>query len=362
MSARKLVSLKEAIASGATRFFTGVPCTKGHIAERRVVGQHCVECHRENAQRYRQRPTRVNADVSNTRIVPALVAGWPTLDLLLQLYSLKRLQAAIVDGDNHYFTGELCIHGHMDLRRAINGSCVACDWYKRHGSDDNRKDYLHNVLKWATLEPALPEWPLVSHEDALAQGFARYYAREICKNGHIAPKYVGNHECTLCSSRRNRERYASDPEFRQRRIRYEVERNRRPAVRENRLIQMQEYNRRPEVRQKLLTSIKEIPVFKLKWNIKTLLRNTLRKHRHKKDTKLQAILDCTIAEFKDHIARQFADGMTWENHGEWELDHIVPLSSATTGQDVIALFHHTNIRPQWRGSNRSKGKNRDFLI
>jgi len=125
---------------------------------------------------------------------------------------------------------------------------------------------------------------------------------------------------------------------------------------------MREYNSRPEVRQRLLTSIKEIPLVRLKWNIKSLLRNTLKNHQYKKDTKLQAILGCKIPEFKEHIARQFTDGMTWENYGEWELDHIVPLSSAHTGPEAIALFHHTNIRPLWKGANRSKGPSRNFLI
>jgi hypothetical protein len=369
MSSKKLVSLLEATAIGAKRFFTGVPCTNGHVAERRVVGQHCVECHRINAKRQRQRAKQVKGDggdldqASKRQVaVPTLLDGWPTLEMLLQIYSLKPLQAAVLSGSHRYFTGQICKRGHIDLRRVASGSCVACEWLKRSGSNEQRKEDLFCAINGAMAQPALPEWPLVSREEALAQDLPRYYSREICKNGHIGPRYVGNSECALCSSKRNRDRYASDPEFRQHRIGYESERNRRPDVRERRLVQMREYNRRPEVRQRLLTSIKEIPLVKLKWNTKTLLRNTLRNRQHKKETKLQSILGCTIAAFKDHIARQFTKGMTWENYGEWELDHIVPLSSAATGEEVIALFHHTNVRPLWKVANRSKGPTRDFLI
>ena len=39
-----LVSYKQAIAQGLSRYFTGKPCKHGHIAERRVSGRCCVVC------------------------------------------------------------------------------------------------------------------------------------------------------------------------------------------------------------------------------------------------------------------------------------------------------------------------------
>ena len=36
-------------------------------------------------------------------------------------------------------------------------------------------------------------------------------------------------------------------------------------------------------------------------------------------------LCCTIAEFKAHIEKQFKEGMSWDNHGEWHIDHIIPI-------------------------------------
>ena len=369
MLSGKPVSLAEAIEKEAKRFFTGVPCNNGHVAERRVIGQHCVECHRINAKLHRKRNAINKAEgrddeLSRKAQVTAqfVVDGWPTLDTLSKLHSVRSVEDAILDGRSYYFTGKPCKYGHVDLRRTANGSCTACEWRKKHGSDDRRKQYLVDAIYEASTQPALPEWPLIAREDAMAQKLPRFYIRELCKNGHIGPRYVGNNECTLCSSKRNRDRYANDPEFRAHRITYETERNRRPEVRMRRLFKMSEYNRRPDVRGRLLTRIKEDPLFKLEWNLRTLLRNALKKTDHKKTTKLQAILGCTVAEFKRHMERQFAEGMNWTNQGEWEMDHIVPLSSATTGPDVVALFHHTNLRPLWASRNRSKGARRDFLI
>ena len=38
--------------------------------------------------------------------------------------------------------------------------------------------------------------------------------------------------------------------------------------------------------------------------------------------------------------------MTLDNHGTyWEIDHIIPLATATTEEDIIRLNHYTNLQP-----------------
>jgi hypothetical protein len=67
-------------------------------------------------------------------------------------------------------------------------------------------------------------------------------------------------------------------------------------------------------------------------------------------------LGCTIGEFKEHIEKQFTDGMTWENHGEWHIDHIIPLQyNNPTIEEVIERLHWTNTQPLWATENISKG-------
>ena len=58
--------------------------------------------------------------------------------------------------------------------------------------------------------------------------------------------------------------------------------------------------------------------------------------------------------------------MTWENHGKyngeinygWDLDHIIPISSAITIEDVINLNHHTNLQPLCSYTNRYVKRNK----
>ena len=35
-------------------------------------------------------------------------------------------------------------------------------------------------------------------------------------------------------------------------------------------------------------------------------------------------LGCNIETFKKHIEQQFTEGMSWENYGEWHIDHKIP--------------------------------------
>jgi hypothetical protein len=74
----------------------------------------------------------------------------------------------------------------------------------------------------------------------------------------------------------------------------------------------------------------------------------------KRYEKTESILGCTIIDFIKHIKSKFTEGMTIDNHGEWHLDHIIPLSTAKTEEDVIKLCHYTNYQPLWAKDNLSK--------
>jgi hypothetical protein len=37
--------------------------------------------------------------------------------------------------------------------------------------------------------------------------------------------------------------------------------------------------------------------------------------------------------------------MSWDNLGEWHIDHIIPLASANTEKEMIDLCHYTNLQP-----------------
>ena len=68
-------------------------------------------------------------------------------------------------------------------------------------------------------------------------------------------------------------------------------------------------------------------------------------------------MGCDIEFLKKHLENQFLDGMTWDDKGfyGWHIDHIIPLSSAKTEEDVYKLCHYTNLQPLWAKDNYNKG-------
>lgn len=68
-------------------------------------------------------------------------------------------------------------------------------------------------------------------------------------------------------------------------------------------------------------------------------------------------LGCSIAEFRDYLAAKFAQGMSWANWGEWQIDHIRPLASfdLTDRAQFLRAAHFTNMQPLWAHENRAKG-------
>lgn len=55
-----VISRQEAAEKGLRRYFTGMPCSKGHVAERLVSTQSCCQCQRElNREWKRANATRV---------------------------------------------------------------------------------------------------------------------------------------------------------------------------------------------------------------------------------------------------------------------------------------------------------------
>jgi hypothetical protein len=74
-----------------------------------------------------------------------------------------------------------------------------------------------------------------------------------------------------------------------------------------------------------------------------------------KTKKTEKILGCSIEDFIKYIESLFQEGMSFNNYGDWELDHIIPISSAKTKELVEKLCHHTNYQPLWWQENLKKG-------
>jgi len=106
----------------------------------------------------------------------------------------------------------------------------------------------------------------------------------------------------------------------------------------------------------------EDPKFAMINRISARMRQALAFKGLTKTTKTMEALGCTSDQFQRHIELQFSKGMSWANRGKWHLDHIVPISSAETEQEIVRLSHYLNLRPLWAEENLSKSKKQTHLI
>jgi hypothetical protein len=99
------------------------------------------------------------------------------------------------------------------------------------------------------------------------------------------------------------------------------------------------------------------PIFKLSSNLRRRIRCFFKSKMISKNNKSFEIIGCSPEFLKEHLEKQFTDGMSWENHGlyGWHIDHIIPLSSAKTEEEVYELCHYTNLQPLWSTDNLKKG-------
>ena len=145
-----------------------------------------------------------------------------------------------------------------------------------------------------------------SRAEALASDDTRYFTGKPCHKGHISPRYVSNKQCCKCNAAKSRQREtklcATNPSHRMYRS---VQRRSGQCL-----------TGRYSPRQ---------------------------------------ALGCSRRALKVHVSNKFTKGMSWEKYGQWELDHIVPLSRANSLKELIELCHYENLQPLWKTQNRMKG-------
>ena len=104
---------------------------------------------------------------------------------------------------------------------------------------------------------------------------------------------------------------------------------------------------------------KEDPCFRLSQIVRCRISAELRK-KHKTQTKRSIdLLGCTFQELRNYLESLFQEGMSWDNYGEWHIDHIKPCSKfdLTKKEEQEICFHYSNMQPLWAKDNLVKNNN-----
>ena len=204
---------------------------------------------------------------------------------------------------------------------------------------------------------------VISRAEAKAQGMKRYFTGKPCKHGHVAERNTRLAYCYECSKEKsklfhleNRDKILEEMSVRNKAYYTKNQENIKAQT-----LKYQKDNASKRTSYKSAWSkqrAKDDPVYAMKLRLRKMLHrlyNVIHMKRKRTST-TEAELGYTAQEAKSHIERQFLRGMTWENHGKWHIDHIVPIGQfdITTDEGRKAANALTNLRPIWAKDNLRK--------
>lgn len=101
------------------------------------------------------------------------------------------------------------------------------------------------------------------------------------------------------------------------------------------------------------------PIYKMSRHLRKIIFNSFKRNKSgsfRKSSKTEEILGCSLEFFISYLLNKCPEGTMINDFGEkgYHIDHIIPLSSANTQEEVTKLCHYTNLQPLWWKDNLLK--------
>ena len=101
------------------------------------------------------------------------------------------------------------------------------------------------------------------------------------------------------------------------------------------------------------------PIHRMQKNVSANVSNSLRRAKVSKNGKFWNMIGYSADELKVHLENLFTKGMTWDNYGEWHIDHVKPKSLFEIknfgDREFMACWSLENLQPLWAQDNIRKG-------
>jgi len=128
------------------------------------------------------------------------------------------------------------------------------------------------------------------------------------------------------------------------------------------ILLMKEYTKknRNNINEYRKQKFKNDKLFKMSCTLRSCINVNLKKNSYIKKNTNNELLDCSFVFLKSYLESKFESWMDWKNYGKyngelnygWDVDHIIPLSSAKNEEELLKLFHYTNLQPLCSKINR----------
>ena len=244
--------------------------------------------------------------------------------------------------------------------------------------------------KCAAESVELESTGIINIRNAKEQGLKRYFTGIPCKRNHISQRSVSNKTCLMCASQTRKEKNESLEKSRQRSRDWYKKNKKKAKLRISERYKIKrddiaEYNKKYYLnnKDKMNKQAKEwresnkdyLSDYFSDYNVKNkkvrdewrkknpeqaFIRNSLKRiisNWRGGRKKMEQANGYTYEQLRSHLQSRFKNGMTWDNYGEWHIDHIKPISvfikdDITNPKIINALV---NLQPLWASENLTKG-------
>lgn len=238
----------------------------------------------------------------------------------MEIISRKDAKAA---GLEFYFTGNPCIRGHLSKRATNNGNCIDCRRAYRKENEGYIKEY--------TKQYRADNKDKIKEYNEQNKDHIKDYKRR---------HYIDNRDMLL---KKQREYYKNN---RDSVLDYQAkyyEDNKDDIIQYSKRYQMERKKKDPEYNMRFVMSR----------SLKRVVSKI--KSQFKMDIVIQDV-DYTPSDLVENLEGKFLDGMTWENHGDWHIDHRKPISKFINEGicDAKVINALDNLIPMWARDNIRK--------
>lgn len=271
-------------------------------------------------------------------------------------------------GLTHYYTGKPCKHGHISKRFTSAGKCVTCGRIELAENKDKRKEYYkknNEAIRKKVNEYRLSNAEVISkrkndyyqknrdeilkrrkefrdnNSELISRQKKDYYRRNWSKIRKAKKEfYRANRSDVLLSQK---EFYKRNKRDIKKRVKAYREKNR-----ENIRSYLSDYNKR---------KYRDDPLFKLRMICRGHLRRVLIYTGENRNLPTFQMLGYDTQQLRERIESTWIEGMSWDNHGEWHIDHIKSIKSFIDEgvHDPKIINALENLQALWAFDNLSKG-------
>lgn len=199
------------------------------------------------------------------------------------------------------------------------------------------------------------------HKDDISQKHKKYYLNNNNRLKQYQVNYRDNNPDKVKESQKKTyEKRKNNPIYLKRKKEYRLEN----IEKEKEYMKKYAMEHKEERKKYETQKIQSNPVYALKVRVRKAIYDSFKRKKYRKGIKSEKLLGCDIDFFIKHLLNTYYEmyGHQWNGTDSVQIDHIIPLSTAETEEDVIKLCHYSNLQLLEAKDNRDKSNKLNWTV